>query len=111
LDLDGLITATGPVDVSGKVVGSITAPDVVIAQSGALEGEVLALILTVLGSVKGNISARSVALAEGAKAEGEINYRQIGVELNAEFDGKLPRRKGSSAKHFDARPVQIAGGL
>ncbi|MEO8245106.1 MAG: polymer-forming cytoskeletal protein, partial [bacterium] len=84
LHLDGLITSTGPVDVSGKVVGSISAPEVLIAQSGSLEGEALALKLTVLGTVTGTMSARSVTLAEGAKAEGDITYQQISIELNAE---------------------------
>jgi len=93
LQLDGQVTSKGPVEISGRLVGSVSAPDVLITQSGALEGEVLALNLTVLGTVTGTISARSVSLAEGAKAEGDITYQQISIELNAEFDGKLSRRK------------------
>lgn len=50
LVVEGDATSSGPVDVHGKIIGSMRAPDVVVAGSGRIEGSIVAHSLMVLGT-------------------------------------------------------------
>lgn len=92
LVLDGDVTSSGPVDVQGSVVGSLRAPDIVVAASGRVEGSVIAHDLVVLGAVAGTISARNVQLSRGALVQADVIHERIAIEAGAELEGKLQRK-------------------
>jgi cytoskeletal protein CcmA (bactofilin family) len=91
LVVEGDVTSSGPIDVQGRVVGSLRAPDVAIAGSGRFEGSVVAHDLSVHGSVSGRISARNVQLAPGAVVHADVIHEKIAIEAGAELEGKLQR--------------------
>lgn len=80
LVVEGDVTSSGPVDVQGKITGSVRAPDLVIAGSGRVEGSVVANDLSVLGAVSGTISARNLQLAPSAVVHADISHERIAVE-------------------------------
>ena len=92
LVVEGDVTSSGPVDVHGKIIGSMRAPDIVIAGSGRVEGSVVANDLSVLGAVSGMISARNVRLAPSAVVHADISHERIAVEAGAELEGRLQSR-------------------
>ena len=92
LVIEGDATSGGPVDVHGKFIGSMRAPDIVIAGSGRVEGSVVANDLSVLGAVSGTISARNVRLAPSAVVHADISHERIAVEAGAELEGSLQSR-------------------
>jgi cytoskeletal protein CcmA (bactofilin family) len=92
LVVEGDLTSGGPVDVQGTVVGSLRAPDVVVADSGRVEGSVAAHELSVLGAVSGMISARNVQLAPSAVIHADVLHERIAIEAGAELDGRLQRK-------------------
>ncbi len=92
LVVEGDATSSGPVDVHGKIIGSMRAPDIVIAGSGRVEGSVIANDLCVLGAVSGMVSARNVQLAPSAVVHADISHERIAVEAGAELEGWLKSR-------------------
>jgi cytoskeletal protein CcmA (bactofilin family) len=91
LVVEGDVTSSGAVDVQGRMVGSLRAPEVVVAGSGRVEGSVVANDLSVLGSVSGRISARNVQLAPSAVVHADVIHEQIAIEAGAELEGRLQR--------------------
>jgi cytoskeletal protein CcmA (bactofilin family) len=90
--VEGDVTSNGPIDVQGRVVGSLRGPDVTVAGSGRVEGSVVAHDLYVLGAVSGTISARNVQLAPSAVVQADIFHERISIETGAELEGRLQRK-------------------
>lgn len=90
--VEGDVTSSGPVDIQGKIIGSVRASDVLIAGSGRVEGSVVAHELSTLGAVSGRISARNVHLAPSAVVHADISHERIAVEAGAELEGRLQNR-------------------
>jgi cytoskeletal protein CcmA (bactofilin family) len=90
--VDGDVTSSGPVDVQGKIIGSVRAPDIVVAVSGFVEGSVVAHELSVPGAVSGMISARNLQLALSAAVHADIRHEQIAIEAGAKLEGQLQSR-------------------
>ncbi len=89
LFIEGDVTSSGQVDVQGRVVGSLRAPDVVVAGSSRVEGSIVAHDLVVLGAVSGTISARNVQFAATATVQADVIHERIAIEAGAELDGRL----------------------
>ena len=92
LVVDGDVTSSGPIEIQGKVVGSLRAPEITVAGSGRVEGSVVAHDLVVLGAVSGMISARNVQLASSAVVQADVTHEQIAIEAGAELEGRLQRK-------------------
>ena len=92
LVVEGDVTSSGPIDVQGRVVGSLRAPDVAVAGSGRVEGSVVARGLVVLGAVSGTISARNVHFAPSAIVQADVIHERIVIEAGAELEGRLQRK-------------------
>jgi len=92
LVVEGDVTSSGSIDVLGKVVGSLRAPEVFVAASGRVEGSVVAHDLVVFGAVAGTISARKVQLAPSAVVQADVIHERIAIEAGAELEGRLQRK-------------------
>ena len=91
LVFEGDVTSSGPIEVQGKVVGSLRSPEITVAGSGRVEGSVVAHDVVVLGTVSGTISARNVHLAPNAVVYAAVIHEQIAIEAGAELEGRLQR--------------------
>jgi cytoskeletal protein CcmA (bactofilin family) len=92
LEIDGDVTSSGPVDILGKITGSVRAPDVLISANGRVAGRVTALQVSVLGTVDGSIAAQSVSLAGSSRVHADITHETIIIETGAAFEGSLKRK-------------------
>lgn len=92
LKVDGQIRSRGPVDVQGTITGSISAPEVVVAASGRVDGSVVGLDVSIVGSVTGTIEAERATLAATAVVEADIRHDRIAIESGARMEGQLKRR-------------------
>ena len=92
LEIDGDVSTTGPIQVMGKITGSLTAPDVIVSATGRIEGQVTALEISVLGTIDGTIAAKSVLLTGSARVQADITHEAINVETGAQFEGRLKRK-------------------
>lgn len=92
LFVEGKVNSRGPIDLQGRLVGSLRAPEVVLAPSGRLEGSITAREVSVLGAVSGTISAQSVRLAPSAVVRADVVHESISIEAGAELEGWLQRK-------------------
>ncbi|WP_431297768.1 bactofilin family protein [Tabrizicola sp. BL-A-41-H6] len=93
LVIEGDITSLGPVDIHGKVQGSVRAPNIVIVADGEVEGSVTAIDLTIAGTLTGEAEAESANLAPQSSVTADITHSKIAIESGARFEGRLLRRK------------------
>ncbi len=92
LEIDGDVNTTGPIDVMGKITGTLTAPEVLVSATGRIAGQVTALDISVLGTIDGTIAAKSVLLSGSARVQADITHETIAVETGADFEGRLKRK-------------------
>ena len=92
LEIDGDVSSAGPVDILGRIVGTVRAPDVLISASGHVDGQVTALNLSVLGTIDGTIAAKSVSLSGSSRVKADITHEKITIEAGALFEGNLKRK-------------------
>ena len=92
LEVDGDVSSAGPVDILGRIVGTVRAPDLLISASGRVAGQVTALNLSVLGTTDGIIVAKSVTLYGSSHVHADITHEAITIETGALFEGKLKRK-------------------
>ena len=92
LEIDGDVSSVGPIEVMGKITGTVRAPDVMISATGQVVGNVSALNLSVQGAVDGAIAAKSVAFSGTARVQAEITHEKITIETGAQVEGNLKRK-------------------
>lgn len=87
---EGTLTAKSDVRISGRVVGKLNIKGkIIVAQEGAIEGEIKAVNLDVGGHVQGEIDvSERVILKSSARIEGNIRAGRLVVEEGAVFNGK-----------------------
>ena len=91
LEINGDVRSAGPVEVMGKIIGTVRAPDVHISATGQVVGQVAAHNLSVMGAIEGKIVAKSVTLASSAHVQADMAHELITIETGARFDGTLKR--------------------
>jgi len=92
LSVSGLLETDGALHVFGHVTGRIDAFKLVIEQSGAVEGDVIAGDVKIAGRFSGRIFAPNVAIDETADVQGRIFHTTVTVARGARIDGRMPWR-------------------
>ncbi len=87
-EVEGSIKSRGPITVSGKVKGEVSAPSLLVTQSGAVHGQVKVSQLKSQGEVAGEIDADSVELSGRVNDQTIIKANTLEVTLNRS-DNKL----------------------
>lgn len=87
--LDGNIETYGPVRLDGKIVGNIKSKSrVVLGETSALQGSILAQNAEISGEVKGLVEiADLLTLKSTAVINGDIVCNKLIVEAGAVFNG------------------------
>ena len=87
---EGTLTSESDVRISGRVDGKLEVKGkVIIAQEGAVDGEINAASLDVAGHVHGEmIVEERVVLKSSAQVEGNVQTARLVVEEGATFNGR-----------------------
>ncbi|MBN2431454.1 MAG: polymer-forming cytoskeletal protein [Acidobacteria bacterium] len=91
VEIEGEIRGKEELTVEGKVQGKINIDNAVtVGQTGEVNAEILAEVVTVMGKVKGDITARGkVILKPTAVVIGNITCPSFVVNEGAAFDGNI----------------------
>lgn len=94
--LRGTLEAEGAVRIDGRLEGDLsTAGDVIIGESGFVQGTIVAKNVTIAGSLQGKVEARGkMDLLPTANVQGEIKMALLVVEEGAFLHGNceaMPR--------------------
>ena len=95
LEIDGDVASGGAVEVHGRVRGGLSAPEIVVAIDGLVEGTVLTLDLSVLGSIAGKVEAKTLWLAASATVRADILHERLAIDAGARLVGRLSLAPGS----------------
>lgn len=87
---EGTVQAESDVRASGKIVGTLQVQGkAMIAEEGAVEGEIIASNADIAGHVQGEIDVEErLVLKSTAQVDGTINTDRLVVEDGAEFTGE-----------------------
>ncbi len=88
--IEGKLASTGDVRIDGNVKGDIKAEgNVTVGESGGVDGQIHADIITLGGKVTGSVNAKDKLVLEAkASLKGDIVTKILVVEAGAKFDGK-----------------------
>lgn len=87
---EGTVRAENDVRASGKIVGTLNVEGkAMIAESGSVEGEIIATNADVAGHVQGEIQVEErLVLKSTARVDGNIETDRLVVEEGAQFSGE-----------------------
>ena len=89
--ITGNITKAQSIRIEGKLMGDIEAAgNVVVSDSGLIDGNVEAKSLIVFGNVNGDVKAQdSIEIKNSATVSGRLHARKLTVEPGAVYDGSI----------------------
>ncbi|MFC1665355.1 polymer-forming cytoskeletal protein [Pseudomonadota bacterium] len=98
LVLSGEVNFSGGLQVDGNVKGSLKASgdsepgQLIVGETGQVEGNIDAPEIVINGTVKGNVySTKSINLGITAVIDGDISYQNLEISRGAVVNGKLLR--------------------
>ena len=101
--IEGKLSSKGNVRVDGTVKGDVNVTgNVTVGESGDINGEINADVITVGGKITGKLNAKEkVVLESKAVLKGDLIAKILVVEAGAKFDGnsKMGEGGGSVPKH------------
>jgi cytoskeletal protein CcmA (bactofilin family) len=92
LTVTGHLESEGELEVHGKVLGSLCVDRLVLAQDGAVEGDIVARDARICGRVNGRVFALNVMLDSTADIKGRIFHHTVEVARGARVDARMPWR-------------------
>jgi cytoskeletal protein CcmA (bactofilin family) len=96
------IVSAGTLHVDGHIQGDVQGSQVVIGESGRIDGVVAAESVVVRGKVNGEIRGREVVLDTQSQVEGDVNHHKLTIALGAHFEGRSRRMSNDGAMVLDA---------
>jgi cytoskeletal protein CcmA (bactofilin family) len=105
LTIRGDLTGKGDVQIEGKVLGRIEAGNLVVAEGGEVEGDIVAKVVVIAGTVCGSIKAGTVTLSATARVYGGVVHDVLAIEAGAQLEGQCKRLPGVKT---DKLPVPLA---
>ena len=100
--LEGKITTSGSIRVDGVIRGDIISQsNVTVGETGEVNGQINAGVITIGGKVVGSINAKEkVVLESKANLKGDLLSKILVVEAGAKFDGKSSMGESRSNQDF-----------
>ena len=93
VSIQGDIVEKEKIVIDGKVVGDITANEVVTHKNSNITGNIKGTEITIGGKVKGNLQSDKIKLNNNADVEGVLNQKILSVEEGAVLKIKTETHK------------------
>lgn len=82
--------------VAGTIYGDINGDEIVISDTGSVNGSITARAIVIHGHVAGALKASSITLTSSARVQGDIVKEVLIINEGAHFDGSVRRAKDAS---------------
>jgi cytoskeletal protein CcmA (bactofilin family) len=106
--IEGDFAGQGLVHVEGAIKGGVRVGELILGDSGHIEGAVFADVVEIRGKVKGAIQARTVRLHATAQVTGDIVHETLSMEPGAYFEGRSVRTPAATVIEAGAPVAAIA---
>lgn len=94
--IKGELEFAGAVELPGHVNGRVTADEIVVEETGDIEGDLHAPAITIKGRFTGQIDGGTVEVHATARLSGDIAYDVLRIDSGAEVEGQCRRRAAGS---------------
>lgn len=101
LTIIGNVISKGVVRLEGVITGDMTCASFVVEKGGVVKGNISAGEVHVHGRIEGEVHCQTIKLHSTAIVEGDIFHKGIGVEMGAQYDGRLKWIKEDEAVKSD----------
>jgi cytoskeletal protein CcmA (bactofilin family) len=91
MTIHGNLQSTGDLQIEGSVQGEIAVAKLVIAEGGAVTGNIVARDVRICGAVTGTVRAATIALTATARVVGDLFHEIFSIEAGGQFEGKSSR--------------------
>jgi cytoskeletal protein CcmA (bactofilin family) len=88
VSLQGDLASDGDVHLDGALRGDLRVRELVIGETGSVEGSIEAKTVEIRGKVVGAVTAKVVRLYGTARVEGDVTHAQLSIEAGAHFAGR-----------------------
>ncbi len=93
--------------INGEVDGEITAKDLLIGNSGKINGKVTAEVVDVHGEINDTLTAsKALILRSSGRAKGSIQYAELQIEKGAQLRGTVTMINDES--HVTAATAEVS---
>jgi cytoskeletal protein CcmA (bactofilin family) len=96
------IVSAGILQIDGQIKGDVQGTQVVIGESGRVDGVIAAENVLIRGKVSGEIRGREVVLDTQSQVEGDVHHHNLTIALGAHFEGRSRRMTAGDALVLDA---------
>ena len=94
----GNIAAGDDIQINGEVHGNVQCIHLALGETGRVVGTITAENVVIAGTVDGPIIATKVILVGTAQIEGDVSYQELSIEPGARISGKLLWNQANSLK-------------
>src|SRR5579862_8914455 len=101
--VEGDISCTGEIHISGSVSGNLTASKITIGEGGSINGTVEAETAIVNGALSGRLVAVNVVLGRASHVTADIVYCSMRIEPGAVFEGYSRRVERNDVGNSDGK--------
>jgi cytoskeletal protein CcmA (bactofilin family) len=89
--ITGNIGGDGNLHIDGRVDGDVQCGQLIIGQSGQVNGNVAAEQAKIAGSINGTVAAQTLTIESTARITGDLSYDSVSVETGAQVEGRVKR--------------------
>ncbi len=109
--ITGSLESSNNIRIDGKVEGNVTASsgDVIIGDSGSVNGDIKASNLTVAGSVTGNVDCDgNLGILASGQLVGDVRVRSLNIADGGIFRGRSEMETHAGGNFHSTSPVTSA---
>lgn len=89
LQIDGNLVCKGFLDISGVIIGDISADTLTVTDSGQISGKIDAKHVNSSGQMRGQVFAEDCAFTSGSTTSANISCQRITVQSGAMVEGHI----------------------
>jgi cytoskeletal protein CcmA (bactofilin family) len=119
LKILGNVTAEGLIEINGHIEGDLHCTSLIVSPRGRIVGSITAEQVVVNGKVEGPIQGGDVVLKSQAHVVGDIHHQTLTIEKGAHFEGRATQAHGTNGRQperiikepvREARKTDLAAG-
>jgi cytoskeletal protein CcmA (bactofilin family) len=88
-DFKGELTTNGTCIIEGRMVGNVSALNIVLEAGSLMTGNITATTDYIKGKLNGNVRADAIELSFDARVSGDLIYETISIEQGSQINGSL----------------------
>src|SRR5262245_8416292 len=117
LKILGNVTAEGLIEINGHIEGNLHCSSLIVSPKGRIVGSITAEQVVVNGKVEGPIQGGDVVLKSQAHVVGDIVHKSLTIEKGAYFEGHAKQAHGANGRQpgkigkepvWEARKTEVA---